>query len=138
MSLLTTLLMAASPALAEKQEAPQVTPLPETCEVGFLKQVEESGWRPQQRWGHEVNLGYAQHQRVRLEGGREYHVASCHGAEDLELRISVYDSRAMVRVQTWADEVTFVAPKTGDFSIGVETPPTEDAPVDVVFILSSS
>ena len=138
MSLLATILFASAPVDAGRAPEPvQTTALPEACEAGFVKQVEEDGWRPQQRWGHEVNLGFAQHQRVRLEGGREYRVATCHGAEQLDLRISVYDSRAMVRVQSWSDDVTFVAPKTGDFSIGVDTPPTEEAPVDVVFILSS-
>lgn len=67
----------------------------------------------------------------------EYRVETC--AEDAvdDIRISVYDNRAMLRIQSWSDSVTFVAPKSGDYSIGVDTPLSEAPPSDVLLLLSS-
>jgi len=107
------------------------------CTKEFIERGEEDGWRPRTRWERTVNVGYPQYQRVRLESGVEYRVETCAAADVEDIRISVYDNRAMLRIQSWSETVTFVAPKSGDYSIGVDTPMSEKPPSDVLLLLSS-
>lgn len=108
------------------------------CNAEFIDRHQDDGWRPRARWERTVNVGYAQYQRVRLEAGVEYIVESCTEGDIEDLRISVYDNRAMLRIQSWSGTLTFVVPRSGDFSIGVETPISDLPPADVLLQLSSS
>jgi len=107
------------------------------CMTEFVERGDEDGWRPRSRWERTVNVGYPQYQRVRLESGVEYRVETCAAVDVEDIRISVYDNRAMLRIQSWSSTVTFVAPKSGDYSIGVDTPMSEKPPSDVLLLLSS-
>lgn len=135
LSLITALLLpiAAAEDAAEDPTGPDLA----ACNADFIERHRDDGWRPRVRWERTVNVGYAQYQRIRLEAGVEYMVESCAAGAVRDIRISLYDDRAMLRVQSWSDSMTFIAPKSGDFSIGVDTPLSSLPPAEMLLQISS-